>query len=458
LITPESSGGAIVTWYDYRDGIDWIDPDIYAQRIDVSGAGRWTTDGVPVCTATGVQEAQQITSDGAGGSIVMWRDCRGSDIDIYAQRVDALGNILWLIDGVPLCTATEDQEDPQITSDGAGGAIVTWYDSRDGYYNIYAQRIDVSGTVQWTTDGVLLCTAANSQYYPQITSDGVGGAIVTWVDYRSGNDDIYIQRIDASGTVQWTADGVPVCTATGYQDLPQITSDGVGGAIVTWRDFRSGSSYDIYAQRIDASGTIQWIADGVAISVGALGGSSCPQVTSDGAGGAIVTWQIYQAGYWDIYAQRTNASGTIQWITNGVPLCTAPEGQEDPQITSDSSGGAIVTWKDYRNGTDYNIYAQRINTSGTVQWTADGVSLCTATENQLEVQITPDGAGGAIVTWQDDRGGIDNDTYAQRIDALGAVQWTIDGVPICTATGNQAIPQIISDGAVSYTHLRAHET
>ena len=37
---------------------------------------------------------------------------------------------------------------------------------------------------------------------------------------------------------------------TGLVYNPQITTDCAGGAIITWRDYRSGSQYDIYAQRV----------------------------------------------------------------------------------------------------------------------------------------------------------------------------------------------------------------
>ena len=54
---------------------------------------------------------------------------------------------------------------------------------------------------------------------------------------------------------QWTANGVAVCTAAG-QPVPSavLASDGAGGAVITWYDDRSGSSQDIYAQRVDAGG------------------------------------------------------------------------------------------------------------------------------------------------------------------------------------------------------------
>ena len=80
---------------------------------------------------------------------------------------------------VPLCTATGNQYSPTSVSDGAGGAIVAWYDSRSGTYDIYAQWISAGGTVQWAANGVALCSATGEQQNPRIASDGAGGAIVT---------------------------------------------------------------------------------------------------------------------------------------------------------------------------------------------------------------------------------------------------------------------------------------
>jgi hypothetical protein len=434
-ITSDGAGGAIITWYDYRSGTY----DIYAQRVNASGSVQWTANGVALCTATGNQESPQITSDGAGGAIITWYDYRSGTYDIYAQRVNASGAVQWTTDGVALCTVTGNQQSPQITSDGAGGAIVTWYDFRSGSrYDIYAQRVNASGSVQWTANGVALCTATGWQYNPMIVSDGAGGAIVTWQDYRSGNNDIYAQRVNASGAIQWTANGVALCTATGNQESPQITSDGAGGAIVTWSDYR-GASPDIYAQRVNASGAIQWTANGVALCT-ATGNQESPQITSDGAGGAIVTWNDGRSLPYDIYAQRVNASGSVQWTANGVALCTATGGQYNPMIVSDGAGGAIVTWQYDRSGT-YDIYAQRVNASGAIQWTANGVALCTATGNQFDPTIATDGSGGAIVTWRDHRSGSTFDIYAQRVGPDGAMR-TIHVEPPYTVTNCVTEPTI----------------
>src|SRR5437867_1453396 len=204
-IVVDGAGGAIVTWYDYRSG----NPDIYAQHVLASGAvdGAWPADGRALCTAAGDQAGPTIVSDGAGGVFVTWQDSRsGSSYDIYAQHVLASGAVdgAWPVDGRALCTAASDQLGPTIVSDGAGGAIVTWYDGRSGsFYDIYAQHVLASGAVDgaWPVDGRALCTAANSQQYPTIVSDGAGGAIVTWHDPRSGGSHIYAQHVLASGPV-----------------------------------------------------------------------------------------------------------------------------------------------------------------------------------------------------------------------------------------------------------------
>jgi len=336
--------------------------------------------------------------------------------------VNALGVVQWTpADGVPLCTATGEQINPTITSDGAGGAIITWEDYRSGDPDIYAQRVNALGVVQWTPDdGVALCMANDDQFSPTITSDGADGAIITWEDYRSGNYDIYAQRVNALGVVQWTpADGVALCTAIRNQFSPQITSDGACGAIVTWYDGRNVGIYDIYAQRVDSLGVVRWTpVNGVALCTAAAY-QWFPRIASDGVGGAIVTWEDQRDGGADIYAQRLSASGAVRWIPDGVLLSAATGMQRDPTITSDGADGAIVTWRDYRNGSDYDVYAQKVDTLGVVRWTpANGVPICTETGNQTFPTITSDGAGGAIVTWYDSRSG-NYDIYAQRIDQYG---------------------------------------
>jgi hypothetical protein len=414
--------------------------------LPLSARGQSGPGGVPVSVAASGHFHPTIISDGAGGAIFVWHDNRrGGGFDIYAQRVDASGLPLWPAGGIAMCTAANEQSEPAIVSDGVGGAIVAWQDYRSGVYpDIYAQRVNASGAPQWPADGVALCTADNPQAFPVIVSDGAGGAIVTWADARNGtNSDIYARRVDASGTPQWADNGIAISSAANNQRYPAIVADGSGGAIITWSDARSGNNADIYAQRVSASGASRWTADGVAVCT-AADKQQYPSIVSDGVGGAIITWSDDRSGTnTDIYAQRMNTSGSAQWLTDGVALCATAGDQNYPKVTSDGAGGAIAAWSDYRSGNS-DIYAQWVNASGTPRW-GDGAALCTAVNNQEAPAIVSDGAGGAIVAWHDARrGSADVDIYVQRVNTSGIPLWETDGVAACNATNTQQYPAIIS--------------
>jgi hypothetical protein len=214
--------------------------------------------------------------------------------------------------------------------------------------------------------------------------------------------------------------GVILCNEPSV--LPTSASDGDGGAIITWMDYRDGSAYYIYAQRIDGNGDIQWPENGVALNTLQYGGNH-PTIVSDD-GGAIISWEDIREGSlnYDIYAQKINAAGIVQWTENGVAICRATENQVMPKIISDGSGGAIITWGDKRGGGAFgDIYAQKINTSGVVQWETDGVAICTAVKDQNTPTLVGDGSAGAIITWGDKRNDFVSafDIYTQQVSLNG---------------------------------------
>lgn len=391
----------------------------------------------------------QITSDNAGGAIFTWVDTRNGTQDIYAQRVNSNGNLLWPVDGVMICEAASDQFSPRLTGDGSGGAIITWYDNRNGDNDIYAQRVDATGAVQWTADGVAICTATGTQNAQQLIGDGSGGAIIVWSDGRGGssNADILAQRINSSGAVLWAANGVAVCTASSLQNIPQLVSDGAGGAIIAWEDWRNFSQADIYVQRISSNGFTNWTFNGVVVcSESNLAHQYNIRIVSDGNGGAIMCWLDARnfSSNTDIYGQKVNASGVMQWLNNGVAVCTASAIQVSEQMISDGSGGAIITWEDRRSGRD--IYTQRINTSGSIQWTANGIVVCNAGGTQEAPQLAAGGSGSAVILWTDLRNGSE-DIYVQGINATGTASWASGGVPVSNESHSQFSAQLITDGA-----------
>ncbi len=312
-LVSDGAGGAIVVWQDGRNGTD---SDVYAQHVLASGETDpvWPVDGLAICEASGDQGEPELVPDDAGGAIVLWQDRRdGTRSDIYALRVLASGGVdpSWPADGLAVCTAPNDQVLPNAAPDGAGGALVLWCDFRTGTASIYGQHALASGSTDpaWPASGLAVCTV-NGTY-------GAGGAIVTWDDARTGtNWGIYASHVLASGTADpaWPAGGLALCTTDSSRYQPRIAADGAGGGIVAWYDLRAGTEFDVYTQHVTRSGVVDpaWPPLGVATSV-APSDQYEPQAIADGVGGAIVLWQDYRTG-WDepdIYAQRVDLSGTL---------------------------------------------------------------------------------------------------------------------------------------------------
>ncbi len=372
-IISDADSGAFITWYDRRNGTNG---DIYAQRVLSNGtiAPGWPTTGLPISATPIHQLGPEIVSDGAGGAIVVWGDWFNPiQADIFAHHVLANGTLdpAWGPSGLPVIAFDGFQWSWEITSDGAGGAIVVWEDSRIAPSDIYAQRVRANGSLDpaWPANGRLICSANSRQYRPVPVPDGASGAIVAWLDTRNAGMIVCAQHLLANGSVDpaWPADGIPLHTAVTDTTGPSIASDGLGGAFVGWADRRSGEP-EAYAHHVLANGVLDpaWPAEGRALSVSG-GAEQSPLVIPDEAGGLIATWQRPEFGPTsDVFAARLTAGGALVtgWPSGGRPICTAAGVQRDPAIAPDGTGGAVITWMDRRGLNNFDIYAQRVDADG----------------------------------------------------------------------------------------------
>ena len=444
---------------------------------------QWPADGLRIApTSTGQNAPLAVTDGGApneGGSgvIVVWQETRGaSGIDLYAQHVLVDGSIApgWPATGLPVCTANATQTSAVAIPDGAGGAFVAWRDFRSGgptSTDIYAQHVTAGGSIApgWPANGLALCTAEGGQRWPALAPDGAGGALAAWMDQRGGaSPDIFVQHVNGDGTLAygWPVDGLPAFNH-GEIGVPQpeqpvtAASDGAGGIIMLWTYYGVGY-YDLRGQRMDGAGNRVWgdLAIEVATGYGfQYGGVPVP----DGAGGVLFVYQDTGTNYPydDIFAQRLGANGNPApgWpsTTYGLPVCMAPDEQVAPAVVGDGAGGGFFSWKDSRAGAgNEDVYLQHVLGDATRApgWPGNGLMVCAAPGAQLAPALVRDAWDGVIVAWQDARGGGD-DIYAVRIAGDGSVvpgwgtpaEGGSGGTPVCTATGDQIVPAMVSDGA-----------
>ena len=428
--TPDGAGGAIFVFLESSHFL--------AQRMDAAGNQLWPAAGIPLSTVLVGEQDAAVTTDGVGGVIVTWLDARSGVLRVYAQRIDVTGTTRWDPAGIELNSAPSGT--PDIASDGAGGALVTWPDTRGATASdIYIQHVSSAGSPLWGAGGVALATTSSAETNPKVLGDDAGGAIVTWTSVPTAPRLVRAQRVDGSGTIQWTAGGIPIMSKAGVMEM---TTDDAGGILATC----VGDSGEAFiAQRVTVDGLLPWGSGGSVIASFQLfvTWGLFPALVSDGHGGAFVAWYggTQAIGDQNLYTQRLDAAGQEQWASN-VILETGSTSGQLPTIEPDGGGGAIIAWE---NGND--VHAQRLDRSGGMLWTAGGVPVCTAPRTQAPLGIVPDGTGGATIDWGDWRNGLSSeDVYAQRLSADGVPQWRPNGRPVYLQLIGQRSPSIVADG------------
>ena len=368
----DGSGGAVVVWVeDSPSGADLFAERLTSTGAAVAG---WPAGGLAVCEAPRDQYAPRVVGDGAGGAYVCWQDYRDGTAALYAQHLTASGALAsgWPAGGAMLRGgAGVDPLAPAIAADGVGGAIVVWQETRAQRSTVCVVRLSAAGGVAagWNPAGTIAASSTHAQGSPVVVADGSGGAIVVWEESTdAGGTHLRGQHLDGAGSpaAGSPVTGFTVCTAAGEQRFASLVADGAGGAIVAWYDRRSGGG-DVYAQRVGPSGAVSagWPEQGLAVC--AAGGEQYgPSAVTDGAGGAVIAWEDYrQDGAGDVRAARVAADGTkpANWGTDGLAVCDVAGAQSAP-LAQSVAGGTLLSWLDDRAvGSAHLFRAQRARTA-----------------------------------------------------------------------------------------------
>lgn len=423
VVCADAAGGAIVVWRSYSFGSN---QQLYAQRLDATGAPQWAAGGVRLAASSGEQQVPSILALPGGGAMIVWEEDRNGDFDIYAQRLTGAGAIVsgWPATGLRVSPYTNHEADPFLVSDGADGGVVTWdmmYSTTD--WDIYAAHVLGSGSLDlnWSASGVVgVSLATTLSSYPCAVADGGGGVYIAWQDSNTvaGEANVYGSHLLSSGQRMsgWDVHGNPICAATGWQGHPKLVADDDGGVIAVWRDARYDADGDIWASRLGPLGAEIWGVGGIPVSIAdyVQGDNWRPGAVSDGLDGAIFAWPDQRNALttsYDIYAQHVDGAGTRLWDSTGVRLCNATGVQYRVSLCSDGGPGAVAVWEDQRTGVD--IYGQHVTADGRLAWPQGGLAFCTATGTQRWPELVADWTGGAIAVWDDARTtGNGSDIYA----------------------------------------------
>jgi hypothetical protein len=182
----------------------------------------WEDNGIPIRLGVNIEWFRSATRSTDDKIVYAWSDTRLGERDIYVQKVDENGNFLWGTDGITVNAEVNRQEDIIIIDADDGGIIAAWIDFRyEEAGDVFAQKLDSNGNLLWQSSGVPLCTEEGLQISLNIINDAAGGAYVIWLDSRNaGGTAIYGSHVLSNGTIAagWDANGNTIVNENGSQN------------------------------------------------------------------------------------------------------------------------------------------------------------------------------------------------------------------------------------------------
>ena len=159
-----------IVWQDNRDG----DLDVYLQTLDSNGILQLNpeikTNTNPL--ADGSDQYEPVIIIGSQSNrYIAWADKRDGDLNIYGAKYSTTTTLQWE-NIINTNAGTSDQSEPDIAIDSNDNIYLVWTDERNGDQDIYAQKYDTDGKVLWTNDiKINIENETSSQYSPRIAID-----------------------------------------------------------------------------------------------------------------------------------------------------------------------------------------------------------------------------------------------------------------------------------------------
>ncbi len=374
----DGQGGFFNTFAGVGNGTD-----IRGQWLDATGNPRpgWSADGNLLVGIAGNQD-QPRTTFVSGGAFVVWEDRPTNQIRGMCIATDGTVSPGWQTNGTLLNDTGFYANQPDCATDGAGGIYVVWVEEPTAGSGRYIRlcKFTVAGQLDptWPPGGIRLTQPGIHVQQPRLAVDGNGGVYCVWADYRSappGSDpilhpeylDIYAHHVLSTGVLYpgWSTNGIPVCTVFQIQEYPSAVSDGVGGLIAGWLDYRTFASAN-FVSRLNPDGTraAGWSVNGVAVTPMQSGSQTPGILVSDGGTGVFCGFRDDSHARCLVQHLRGDASIDPLYGSSGRPVSDPSLGgsQVDISIAADYRGGVYAAWTDSRGGgSKNNIWAQHFD-------------------------------------------------------------------------------------------------
>jgi hypothetical protein len=330
------------------------------QKVSPTGELLWGGgEGVSIAPATNSYNAGRMvpTPDGGVIAILQTSGAFTANRRIHVQKLDgATGAQVWN-GGTPIVVQEANQLQIGYTapaiSDGAGGAIVAWYEVPNGAFQCRVQRISADGTLLFPAGGAVAATTPGlMRTNPAIAFDpATNETYMAFVEQTTdqNNRGVYAQKFDATGARQWTDAGLQVTPLAGGGASPSFLNVTItdGGAIVSFFEGTNPSATTavVKAAKIDTEGALSWPEGVITVNTNGHAAKARMEAVEDTGGASVLVYADAAAGDYDIAVTRINADGSLG---GGAPTCP-PDWDDNGSVNSTDISAFLTSWLDSLN-------------------------------------------------------------------------------------------------------------
>ena len=388
-ICSDSAGGCYIT-YNYET--TFYPQKLAVERLDRYGYKPWGAL-KQIHGELPEQWQAEIIEDGEGGVIVSYEDnewIQPYDITtrVRVQKVDSTGNLLWGQTGIRVSLSETNQGAQKIISDRNGGCIIVWADTlnekRINRINRIGERLwgDSGKVIERISGGypLHLSKIYNNQFafcygriiygynlesevkyrdsvqyrIENITSDKLGGVVVSWYGGSINNIQIVAQRKDSIGNNLWQEPYV-VAAESLYINSPISIEYNDGNYYYSWAGNKNGIAKVAQFQALSADGNKLFPDGSIQIGNPPLNGTIVQPLEIN-----RTAFIYYNSDYLpdSLLVQSYDTLGNKLWNEDGIVVSQPPI--EYQSYATDSNGGFILGGvKD-----NFTVVAQQVNKYG----------------------------------------------------------------------------------------------
>lgn len=369
--------------------------DMYIIKLDNSFAVQWTG----TVGGTGADRSYSITQTNDGGYIFAGYTSfpPSGDGDFYIAKYNNTGTFLWsrtlagnVIHSVRSVTKTSD-----------GGCIATGtttYLSPDG--DCYIVKLDVGGNLQWNK----IVWGTSRDFARSIIQTIDGGYIIAGLTSSFGvqGEDVYIVKTDGNGNLTWSA----TVGGVNNQEANSIIQTSDSGYAIAGSTESAIGNKDMYVIKLDKTGSFQWTKN-----IGGGNNDIAYSILQNSDGSYVLAGETSSFGVDgpDMYIVKIDGNGVFQWSKaaggtgSDVANCIVkiPGGYEVAGFTNSFSSGLgnIYSVKVLDNGNMCGNYSSPTSLTGSgAIFTSASSNITTPTWILTTPPSSVGTAGGNVTT------------------------------------------------------------